>query len=368
MKPLNPKLLATALTSLLLATTLSSCHDSPEYENDIYGNFDALWDIVDTHYCFFEEKGIDWDDIGRKYRAKITEKTTEIDLFFICADMLDELRDGHVNLSSRFNTSYYRKWWTDYPQDFDLRTLQEFYLKFDWLQTSGITYKQLPGEIAYMRYPAFTYTISETSLDYVLAILHKNRGLIIDIRDNGGGALTNIKTLVGRLIDEKFTGGYIRHKTGPGHSDFSDPYPVEYEPADPYRVKWDGPVVLLTNRSCFSAANDFASVMKELPDVTIVGARTGGGGGLPFSSELPVGWSVRFSACPLLDARGNCIEEGIDPSPGCEVHCTPEELAAGKDAILDFAIELLKDKPLPDDGDKTQTGGSDNRQASYSPA
>ena len=278
----------------VLAFALTSCHDTPEYKNDIKGNFDALWDIVDSRYCFFEEKEIDWKETGRKYREQIKDETNEIDLFFICSAMLDELRDGHVNLVSKFNTSYYRKWWTDYPQDFDLRTLQEHYLKFEWLSTSGITYKQLPGEIAYMRYPSFSYPIGETSLDYVLAILHKSRGLIIDIRDNGGGALTNIKTLVSRFIDKKILGGYIIHKTGPGHSDFSKPYPIEYKPADQGRIKWEGPIVLLTNRSCFSAANDFAAVMKSLPNVTIVGAKTGGGGGLPFSSELPIGWSVRF--------------------------------------------------------------------------
>lgn len=335
------------LLAVIAITALSSCHDSPEYDNDIYGNFDALWDIVDTRYCFFSEKDIDWKETGERYRSQITEETDGIKLFFICSAMLDELRDGHVNLTSRFNTSYYRKWWSDYPQDFDQRTLQEHYLKFDWLSTSGITYKMLPYDIAYMRYPSFSYPIGETSLDYVLAILHKSRGLIIDIRDNGGGALTNIKTLVGRFIDHKILGGYIRHKTGPGHNDFSDPYPIEYEPAGNDRIKWSGPIVLLTNRSCFSAANDFTSVMKSLPNVTVVGARTGGGGGLPFSSELPIGWAVRFSACPLLDAEGNCTEDGIDPSPGCEVHCTPEELAAGTDRILDFAIEMLKEKPLP---------------------
>lgn len=334
-----------------MALFASSCHDSPEYKDDIYGNFDALWDIVDTRYCFFEEKDIDWAEIGRNYRSQITPKTTQLDLFFICAAMLDELRDGHVNLSSRFNTSYYRKWWSDYPQDFDLRTLQEYYLEFDYLTTSGISYKKLPDDIAYMYYPSFSYMIGETSLDYVLAILHKSRGLIIDIRNNGGGALTNIKTLIGRFIDHKITGGYIKHKTGPGHADFSEPYPIEYEPAEPGRIKWDGPIVLLTNRSCFSAANDFTSVMKTLPNVTIVGAKTGGGGGLPFSSELPAGWSVRFSACPLLNPDGECTEDGVDPSEGCEVHCTPEELAQGKDAILDFAINLLKKEPLPDDGE-----------------
>lgn len=346
--------LTSLLAILLLAGALSSCHDEPDYKNDMYGNFDALWDIVDTRYCFFREKNIDWKEIGQKYRAQIDEETNSIELFFICAAMLDELKDGHVNLSSRYNTSYYRKWWSEYPQDFNLRTLQQYYLEFNYLTTSGIYYKQLPGEIAYMYYPSFSYPIGETSLDYILAILHKSRGLIIDIRDNGGGLLTNIETLVSRFIDKKITGGFIMHKTGPGHSDFSEPYPIEYEPADSYRIKWDGPIVLLTNRSCYSAANDFTSVMKSLPNVTVVGARTGGGGGLPFTSELPVGWSVRFSACPLLNSRGECTEDGIDPSPGCEVHAPDEELSAGKDAILEFAIALLKDKPLPDDGDEEE--------------
>lgn len=333
--------------AVFLATILGSCHDTPDYKNTLTGNFDALADIIDSHYCFFQDKDIDWQEITREYRAQISPETTSMELFFLCAQMLDELQDGHVNLSSRFSTSYYRNWWSDYPQDFNRRTLEQYYLDFDWLTTSGIMYKQLPGEIAYMYYPSFANVISDTSLDYILAILYNSRGLIIDIRDNGGGLLTNINTLVSRFIDKKFTGAYIRHKTGPGHNDFSDPYPIDYEPASPMRVKWPGEVVVLTNRSCFSAANSFVAVMKELPNVRIVGAKTGGGGGMPFTSELPVGWSVRFSASPILDAQGNVIENGIDPSPGCEVHAPDEELAQGKDAILDFAIDLLKDNPLP---------------------
>lgn len=333
---------------LLLTLFLSGCHDSPEYRNNLYGNFDALWEIVDTRYCFLDEKGLDWDEIGRKYKSKITPETTPSELFFICADMLDELKDGHVNLSSRFTTSYYMEWWTDYPQDFSLRTLEEYYLDFNWLSTSGIIYKQLPGEIAYMYYPNFAAPVGETSLDYILAILHNSRGLIIDIRDNGGGLLTNINTFVGRFIDHEITGGYLTHKTGPGHNDFSEPYPIKYKPAQEGRVKWNGPIILLTNRSCFSAANSFASVMKSLPNVKIVGARTGGGGGMPFTSEMPIGWGVRFSASPIYNEKMECIEFGIDPSPGCEVHAPTEELAEGKDAILDFAIDQLKDLPLPE--------------------
>lgn len=336
------------LSASMALTFLSSCHDSPDYPNDLYGNFDALVDIIDTRYCFFKEKDINWRETAAKYRTLIDEETNSMELFFICAALLDELKDGHVNLVSHFNTSYYRKWWTDYPQDFNLRTLEENYLQFDWLTTTGIYYKQLPEKVAYMYYPSFSNNVGELSLDYILAILRNSRGLIIDIRNNGGGTLTNINTLVGRFIDKKFVGGYIQHKTGPGHDDFSEPYPVEYEPCDSYRVKWEGPIVLLTNRSCFSAANDFTSVMKSLPNVTVVGAKTGGGGGMPFSYELPIGWALRFSASPIYNSKMECIEEGIDPTEGYEVHASDEELAAGKDAILDKAIEMLKDLPLPD--------------------
>lgn len=327
---------------LFIALFLCACHDTPDYEDDPYGNFDALADIVGSRYCFFREKGIDWQQLCSEYRKKIKPDTKQLELFSICSELLDELKDGHVNLSSRFSTSYYRAWWSDYPQDFNKRTLQQYYLDFDYYSTTGIDYKMLNKEIAYMYYPSFSYGISGTNLDYILTILSESKGLIIDIRDNGGGMLTNINTLVGRLITEERTGGYIMHKTGPAPDAFSDPYPVTYKPAPEGRVMYlDRPVMVLTNRSCFSAANDFVSVMKELPNVRIVGARTGGGGGLPFSSELPNGWAIRFSACPINDSENRLTEFGIDPSPGCEVHCNDLDLAAGKDAILDFAIENL---------------------------
>lgn len=319
--------------------TTAGCSDVPEYNNTLYGNFDALAEIIDTKYCFFEEKDIDWKEVTERYRKEITPEMTQVELFDLCSRMLDELRDGHVNLSSRFDVSYYRKWWTDYPQDFNLRTLQEYYLGFDYRTVSGMSYKEIRPGIGYVYIPSFSTSIGEVALDYVLASFSKCEVLIIDIRNNGGGMLTNIDRIVGRFIDKEISGGTIRHKTGPGHGDFSEPYPITYQPSAEGRVKWTGPVFVLTNRSCYSAANDFAAVMKTLPQVKIIGGRTGGGGGLPFTSELPCGWSVRFSASPINDADGNSTETGIDPSEGYECHTTAEELASGKDAILDFAIE-----------------------------
>jgi C-terminal processing protease CtpA/Prc len=98
-------------------------------------------------------------------------------------------------------------------------------------------------------------------------------------------------------------------------------------------------VVILANRHTFSAANNFVQVMKSLPQVTIIGDRTGGGSGLPFTYNLPNGWNIRLSASPMLDAEGNDTEWGIDPD--IKVDMAPDASLTGRDAILDCAIQHL---------------------------
>lgn len=333
------------LTYLLLLSLLgmmSSCHDYDTFPNTRAGNLDCLWTVIDEHYCFFGENDVDWEAVRERYRNEAMKAETQYDLFAVCAQMVNELEDGHVNLASPFDVSYYRAWWTDYPQDFNLRTLQQYYLDFKWSSIGSVMYRILPSGVAYIYYPSFSVALGDGNWDYIFYQFKDCPGLIIDIRDNGGGDLSNVHTLVGRFIDREMTGGYIRHKTGPGHRDFSGPYPVKYKPVDDSHIRWDKPVAVLTNRSCYSAANDFVAVMKELPQVKIVGARTGGGGGMPFTYDLPLGWSIRMSAAPITDAHGRSIEKGIDPSEGCEITASDAQLAAGHDAILDFAINLLK--------------------------
>ena len=80
--------------------------------------------------------------------------------------------------------------------------------------------------------------------------------------------------------------------------------------------------------------------MRYAPNVTIVGDRTGGGSGLPFSSELPNGWSIRFSASPILDAGMNQTEFGIDPD--VEVDMTDEDIDRGLDTIIEKARLIIK--------------------------
>lgn len=321
---------------------LVSCHGIPEYADNPQGNFEALWTILDEHYSFFSYKDVDWQEMKVKYGAKISPTMTDSELFRVCSDMLKELKDGHTNLSSSFD--YSRYWiWEQYPQNYDERLIQEHYLRFDYMSACGIDYQILSNNFGYMHYGSFSSTIGEGNLDMILAYLAPSDGLIIDVRDNGGGILTNAETLVKRFIDSRILAGYIAHKTGPGHDEFSEPYAYYLDPAPSNRVRYTKPVVVLCNRATFSAANNFVSIMKSLPNVRIVGDITGGGCGMPFTSELPNGWGIRFSAAPIYDSEGNLTEYGTAPSDGCKLDMTDADKAQGKDTILERAFEVLEE-------------------------
>ncbi len=329
------------LPILAASLWLSACHEIEEYDNNPRGNFEQLWSILDEHYCFFEQKGVDWDEVHARYAPRVSNKMTREELFRVCADMLGELRDGHTNLSAPFETSYYKKWWSDYPQNYDARLVEQYYFNFNYRTLGGINYGMLPQNVGYMYYSSFSYPVGDSAMDAVLAYCASADGLIIDVRDNGGGSLTNVESIVSRFISKRTLAGSICHKTGPGRDQFSEPYKYYYNPAPAGRVMWAKPVVVLCNRSTFSAANNFVSVMKSLPNVTVAGATTGGGSGIPFNSELNNGWGIRFSASPVRDPEGNLTEFGVEPTEGCAVDLDPVEALAGHDTMLDFAITLL---------------------------
>lgn len=332
---------STVIVSLVISLLmLAGCHSVPEYADNPRGNFEALWTVLDEHYCFFSEKGVNWDAVHDRYARRISDEMTREELFGVCSDMLDELRDGHVNLTTPFATSYYRKWWSDYPQNFSMRLIEESYFNFNYRQASGLMYGFLPGNVGYIYYGSFSSPVGKGNLDAALDYLSTANSLVIDIRDNSGGALSTVETFVSRFIDRPTVVGYISHKTGPGRDDFSEPRAITYKPAEQGRVRWGKPIALLVNRSTFSAANNFASVMKNLPGVILVGSRTGGGSGVPYSSEIPCGWGVRFSACPMYDSLGVSTESGVEPD--YPVDMDVDEALRGRDTILETAIAILQ--------------------------
>ena len=321
---------------------LLSCVDTDEQSDTPTGNFEALWQIIDEHYCFFDYKqheyGLDWNAVYNKYKVRVSDHMTSDQLFEVLTDMLAELRDGHVNLSSSMDYGRYWAWHEAYPQNFS-DTLERRYLGTDYKIAAGMKYRVLDDNIGYIRYESFLQGVGEGNLDDCLTYLALCRGLIIDIRNNGGGELTTAEKLAGRFVQEKTLVSYMQHKTGKGHNDFSSLEPRYLEPSS--NIRWHKPVCVLTNRSVFSAANDFAVIMHTLPNVKLVGDHTGGGSGMPMTNSLPNGWSVRYSACPMYDAKKQQTEFGIDPD--IKAALTDEATAQGIDLIIEAARKVLSE-------------------------
>ncbi len=329
------------LISLLIL--LPACHPIEEFERDNKGDFEALWTSIDTHYCFFKEKDIDWDEVRLRYEPKVSNRMTRREFFRVCADMVNELHDGHTNLSSGFETSYYRKWWSDYPQNYIERLIEEKYFNFKYKQLGSVIYGILPeGNVGYIHIPSFSTGLGDGNIDWILSELAACNGLVIDIRNNGGGNMSNAEGWARHFITRRITAGFMIHKTGLGHDDFSEPFEFFYDPVSAPHLVWTKPVVLLTNRSTFSAANFFTAVMRTLPQVIHAGATTGGGSGMPASYELPGGWSIRMSAVSVLDAKGQITEPGIAPKVRYQVDMNMDEAFKGRDSMLDFAVSLIK--------------------------
>lgn len=324
---------------LVLICSLTSCFEEENFKNTNKGNFEALWTIMDQNYCFFEYKDVDWNEVHDRYAVRITENMSNDALFEVLGEMLAEVKDGHVNLSASHNLARYWKWFEDYPDNFDEK-IQRNYIGTDYMIAGGLKYKVLEDNVGYIYYGSFSNGIGDGNINQVLNRLSECDGIILDIRNNGGGLLSNSERLASHFFNEKTLIGYVVHKTGKGHNDFSTPFEKYIEPSN--GVKFQKKVVILTNRSCFSSANDFVNAMQYAPNVITMGDRTGGGGGLPFSSELPNGWYVRFSASPMFNAKMQQIESGLDPD--IKIDMTEEDMAKGLDTIIEEAKKVIKNK------------------------
>jgi hypothetical protein len=335
---MKAKLLFTIMGLLFL---MSSCSSSwfiePDPIDNNLNNFDLLWKSVDEKYSYFTYKNIDWDAARRKHRPLAERATSKQELFTVMATMLNELKDGHVNLTSDFDISRNWNWYQDYPANFNWDVIERNYLGKDF-QIAGSFITDTIKQVGYIYYGSFISPIESEKIDLLIKKLNSLpiKGLIIDIRNNGGGALAYADEFLQHLLKQSTLIGYTRYKAGPSHDDFTDYIENKLEPKGETYLR---PIVLLVNRKVYSAANYFASALSQLPNVILIGDQTGGGGGAPISSELQAGWSVRFSTTQMFNASKQHLEAGVQPKIKMDI--TQSAIANGKDTILEEAIRYL---------------------------
>lgn len=334
------------LVALISVSAIASSCEGLFFEKDMassdpYDNFDYLWKECDKKYSYFELKNIDWNAVREEYRAKLYDGMTDDSLFNVLGAMLNELHDDHTNLISDFNISMYNvEFKTRSQSNFNWRVIVDNYITNDYYVSGPFIHNYLcDKEIGYVYFHSFTGTVDDENLDFVLNRYKDTKGLIIDLRQNGGGAASDIFNILSRFVEKKTLLYYSRIKNGPGHNDFSDPVPAYVEPYDGIRYKKD--VYFLTDRGTFSAGSFISLASKALDNITLVGDTTGGGLGAPNGGQLPNGWKYRFSVTQALTLdKKNDYEKGVPP----DVYATFDWNNMKKDEILDRAIQEILQK------------------------
>lgn len=195
------------MSILVALCLLPSCRTKEEmsFSMDPVENVEALWQIIDTRYCYIEEKGIDWNAIHGEYiaKAEMLERHDPVALFDLCAAMLDSLRDGHVNLYTPFDVSRCTAWYDTFPASFNSQ-IQALYLK-DYRVAGGLYYCTIANDsIGYVYYPSFSSGFSSSNIYWIFTAFKDCKGLIIDVRNNGGGSFVYLNDSIEKLKHARF--------------------------------------------------------------------------------------------------------------------------------------------------------------------
>lgn len=348
------------ISLFLLGTVVSHAQDLSEPESV----FEHLWKDFNERYALFSVKRVDWELLYRVYRPKVTPQTTDDELFEIMSNMVTHLNDLHVRLDSKDPVRSFRSGKShevimeqfgtieNFIQFFKQRPIEKKYLLSELQEChEGIfAYSWLTDDIGYFHFSKFSdIEKSEAAIDGIINYFKDAKGIIIDVRRNGGGDDKVGKAIADRFADKKRLYMTIQEKNGQGHDDFTDPVEWYVEPNGP--LQFTKPVILLTDFTSGSAAENFALAMRVLLHATIVGDFTAGCFADADAAKLPNGWYYSLSINLFNDHNGICWE-GIGVPPDLRIVNSRDDTENKRDRVLEFAIEVLNCKAGDSDGSK----------------
>lgn len=186
----------------------------------------------------------------------------------------------------------------------------------------AVSYKVLPNNIGYIQLSTFISNDASREFRAALQKLSTTDGLVIDLRDNPGGLLSNSLEIADMLLE----GGAIVSTIGRHgkHVDMSSGEPLTHQP-----------IAVIVDEDSASASEILAGALKDNHRAVIVGTRTYGKGLVQEINRLPGGAAVHITVSRYLTPSGADINK---------VGISPDILVARKEEQDRVAIEYLREK------------------------
>lgn len=214
-----------------------------------------------------------------------------------------------------------------------------------WNRVPLLEYSVIKGNIGYLKLNSFGDEKIVKMFDSVFSMIEKTNGLIIDIRNNGGGNGQNGFEILGCLTDKPFFPGktMIRQYRPVGRSwGGSEMDNISSDDWKPYKNKYyHKPVIVLTSGATYSAAEDFTSAYRSMNRGIVIGEATGGSTGQPIFFTLPGGgFGAVCSKRDFIYDGTEFVGTGIQPD--VVIHPTIKGIIEGRDEVLEAAAAALK--------------------------
>lgn len=337
----NNRILAFCLMAVFALSGCEKIFMPDDVDSSPTSTFEYLWTQVDERYSLFDVKDVDWQAMYDSLRPQVYDAMSDDSLFAVLGKLLNSLNDGHVDLWGNSDISSSQEIFLQRysNKNFDINTVALTYLRADHHTSGGLAYNSIAnGQVLYIRYSSFSNSASTQAFKTAIARFPNVKGIVFDIRQNGGGLIQNEWNLMQMLPSDGQVLYYTQTKSGPAHNAFSQPSAV-YAPDNDGVIPFDKPFVLLTDRGCYSAASSFALCLKTYHNVTVMGDTTAGGLAVPTGGKLPNGWTYRFGVTRTIATDGVNYENGVPPDH--VVSLDPNATAILRDNIIDSAATLI---------------------------
>ena len=215
--------------------------------------------------------------------------------------------------------------------------LLKFELTREIIKIKSVRYEMLSNDIGYLRLTQFKQKTDEEARDALKEMIRKGaRGLVLDLRNNGGGLLDVSVKICGMFLK----GGPVVETRGRAER------ANEKYSADPALFLTSMPVVVLINGGSASASEIVAGALLDRERATLVGEKSFGKGSVQTLFPLTDGSGLYVTIARYHTPSGRVIDH-VGLTPTIEVKGEPEKDKA-KDAQLQRAIAEVRKAAVKD--------------------